>query len=109
MPKKDWKSNLKKLTYTKGVDVFKMEKRPYHDWRIVVVSFFVLLSFSVGFNVYMSLQINKDSFFAVAQKATGVVRFNEEGLAAVVKLLDEKAALFEKVMAEGVGVVDPSL
>ena len=109
MPKKDWKTDFKKLTYTKGVDALKMERRPYHDWRIIVMSFFILLTFSFGFNIYMSVEIDKDSFFAITPKATGVVRFNEAGLVTVVQALNEKAARFEKVKTEGVDVVDPSL
>lgn len=109
MPKKDWKEELKKLTTSKGSDSLKMEITPYRDWRIVVVIFFTGLIGSFGFNIYMSIEINKDSFFATAPKSTGVITFNEEGLAKVVAGLDEKATLFEKVRKEGVAVVDPSL
>lgn len=109
MPKKDWKAEFKKLTVSKGTDALKMEITPYRDWRIVVTVFFIGLVISLGFNIYMSIEINSDSFFATAPKSTGVIKFNEEGLAKVIAGFDEKSALFEKVKKEGVAVVDPSL
>lgn len=109
MPKKDWTAELKKLTYSKGVDKLKMEITPYRDWRVVVIIFFIALVGSFAFNIYMSIEINRDSFFATAPKTTGVIKFNEEGLAKVIKILDEKEALFEKAKTEGVTIVDPSL
>lgn len=106
---KNLEVELKKLTYSKGVDVLKMEITPYRDWRMVVIVFFVGLIASFAFNVYMSIEINRDSFFTTGSKNTGGVKFNEEGLAKVVQGLDEKQAIFEKARTEGVGMVDPSL
>jgi hypothetical protein len=109
MKKIDWKAEFKKLTYSKGVDPQKMEITPFRDWRVVVIVFFGGLAVSLSFNIYMSIEINKDSFFATAPKSSGVVKFNEEGLAKVIVGIDEKAARFEKAKAEGVAIVDPSL
>lgn len=109
MKKIDWKAELKKLTTTKGSDPLKMEITPYRDWRVVVIVFFVGLLTSFGFNIYMSIEINRDSFFAAAPKSTGVIKFNEDGLSKVITGIDEKAARFEKIKTEGVDVVDPSL
>ena len=109
MPKKDWKAELKKLTYSKGVDALKMEITPYRDWRIVVIVFFIVLVSSIGFNVYVFIEINSDTFFSSAPKSTGVIKFNEEGLTKVVAGLDEKRAIFEKVKKDGVAITDPSL
>lgn len=109
MQKKDWKSEFKKLTYSKGVDKIKMEITPYRDWRIVVVVFFVVLASSVWFNMYVFIEINRDTFFSATPKSAGVVKFNEEGLAKVIDGLDEKEAIFEKAKNEGVVIVDPSL
>lgn len=109
MPKKDWNAEFKKLTYSKGVDALKMEITPYRDWRIVVILFFIVLVSSIGYNSYVFIEINRDTFFTAAPKSTGVIKFNDEGLAKVVAGLDEKAALFEKVKKEGVAIVDPSI
>ncbi|MDO8604263.1 MAG: hypothetical protein Q7K40_02585 [bacterium] len=105
----NWKAELKKITNSKGVDALKLEITPYRDWRIVVAVFFLGLLSSFAFNVYMSIEINRDSFFTTLPKSTGVVRFNEQGLAKVVAGLDEKAAVFEKAVTEGVAMIDPSL
>ncbi len=109
MPKKDWKAEFKKLTYSKGVDKLKMEITPYRDWRSVVIVFFIVLVSSIWFNTYVFIEINRDTFFTVTPKSSGVVKFNEEGLAKVIAGLDEKNAIFEKAKNEGVVIVDPSL
>lgn len=109
MPKKDWKAEFKKLTYSKGVDALRMELTPYRDWRIVVVLFFIALVSSIAYNTYVFIEINRDSFFTAAPKSSGVVKFNEEGLAKVISGLDEKGAIFEKAKNEGVAISDPSL
>lgn len=86
-----------------------MEITPYRDWRILVTMFFVGLVVSIGFNVYMSTEISRDSFFTVTPKAFDGVKLNDDGLAKVIVDIDEKAARFETIKSEGVQVVDPSL
>lgn len=109
MPKKDWKAEFKKLTYSKGVDALRMEITPYRDWRVVVILFFIALVSSIAYNTYVFIEINRDTFFTAAPKSSGVVKFNEEGLAKVIAGLDEKGAIFEKAKNEGVAISDPSL
>ena len=109
MFKKDWNKEFKKLTASKGVDQFKVEPTPYRDWRLLVLSFFTLLVVSVGFNIYMSIEINRDSFFTTTPKIEEGTVFNSEGLTAVLADLATKEATFEKLRTEGVVVVDPSL
>ncbi|OHA80075.1 MAG: hypothetical protein A2747_00425 [Candidatus Yonathbacteria bacterium RIFCSPHIGHO2_01_FULL_44_41] len=109
MLKKNLEILLKKFTKSRGVDALKMEITPYRDWRMVVIIFFVGLVVSLGFNIYMLTEINRDSFFITAPKVIGVVKFNEEGFAKVVMDINEKAARFEKIINEGAAVVDPSL
>lgn len=109
MFKKNWSKGLKKIFSTKGVDTLKMEIAPYRDWRILVSTFFVGLVASFGFNVYMSIKIDSDNFFATTPKSNSGVTLNEEGLTKILKELDEKSAAFEKVKNEGVAIADPSL
>ena len=107
--KKDWNKEFKKLTTSKASDPSKAEPTPYRDWRLLVSGFFVLLVISVGFNIYMSIEINRDSFFTTTPKTGEGVVFNGEGLAAVLEDLAMKEAAFERLITEGVSVVDPSL
>lgn len=109
MLKKDWGKEFKKLTTSKGFDVSKKEPAPYHDWRLLVIGFFVALVLSVGFNIYMSIEINRDSFFTTTPKVEQGVVFNSEGLTWVLQDLASKEAAFEKLKTEGLPVVDPSL
>lgn len=109
MAKKDWTAELKKLTYSKGSDALKMETTPYRDWRILVVVFFIGLIGSMAYNIYMLIEIDRDTFFTQAPKSSGVIKFNEDGLAKVIAGIDEKADRFEKAKKEGTAVVDPSI
>ena len=109
MSKKDWKLGFKKIASSKGTDPFKMDITPYRDWRILVAAFSLGLIGSLGFNIYMSLEISGDGFTSEGIAATTVVKFNEEGLKKAITIIDEKEAQFEKVKTEGITVVDPSL
>lgn len=109
MFKKDWFKEFKKLFSSKGSDPTKMEVTPFRDWRIVVVSFFAGLAVSLGFNIYMSIEINRDTFFTTAPVASEGAVFNKEGLTKVLTGLAEREAIFEKTKKEGTPVVDPSL
>ncbi|MHB1118021.1 MAG: hypothetical protein ACYCZ7_00615 [Minisyncoccota bacterium] len=109
MFKKDWHTGLKKLIASKGLDPFKAEPSPYRDWRFLVIGFFVALIFLIGFHVYMSIEINRDSFFAATPKVESGVKFDREGLGRVLNDFAAKEAAFEKLRTEQAPVVDPSL
>ena len=109
MDKINIKAEFKKLTSSKGSDPLKMEITPYRDWRILVGVFTLGLVASAGFNVYMSLEINKDNFFVTTAKPVGVIKFNDTGLADVMTIIDKKAAAFYAAKKESATVVDPSL
>lgn len=106
---KDWLKKLSNISATKGVDPSKVEITPFRDWRIIVATFFVSLLLSIGFNVYMSIEINRDNFFTTPVKSTDMEVFNKDGLASVLRALGEKEGLFEKARTERVIVADPSL
>lgn len=110
LPKtKDLEKKFKKLLVSKGSDKAKIEITPYRDWRVIVIVFFAGLVASAGFNAYMFIQINQDSFFTQTEKpALGSV-LNRSGLAEINKRFTNSAEQFEKVSKDGVTVVDPSL
>lgn len=109
MFKKDWSKGVKKLFSSKGFDPMKMEIAPFRDWRIIVVTFFAGLVISLGFNIYLSIEVNRDNFFTATTVADEGIIFKKDDLAKVLAGLAEKEALFEKVRTEGVSVVDPSI
>jgi len=109
MQKKDWNKEFKKLTASKGSDPSKIAASPYRDWRIVVAGFFIGLVALLGFNIYISFEINQDNFSLVTPKSDQGVSFNNEGLATVLEGLAAKETTFERLKIEGVPVVDPSL
>lgn len=109
MFKKDLIKEFKKHSSLKGADSTKLEITPFRDWRIVAVTFFVGLALSVGFNVYMSIGINRDSFFTATPKNGETVTLKKDDLAKVLAGFAEREALFEKAGTEKSAVVDPSL
>ena len=109
MAKKDWTKILKSKTASKGSDPFKKEITPYRDWRILAGVFFVALVASLGFNIYMSIEINGDNFFNVTPVANADVMLNKDGLDKILASFADKAAAFDKTKTGGVPVVDPSL
>lgn len=86
-----------------------MEVAPYRDWRILVKVFFIGLVVSLGFNIYMWVEISSDNFFTTVPKTPVWVELNKDGLAKTLAELSDKEFTFEKVRTEGVFVVDPSL
>ncbi len=109
MTKKDLTNAFKKFFTSRGGDALKMEITPYRDWRVVVVVFFLGLTTSLGFNVYMSIEINRDNFFTAESKNGGEVVLNKKGLEKILADLEEKNTVFKKVSTEGLHMVDPSL
>lgn len=109
MIKKEWTTELRTLFSSDGADSSKMEITPFRDWMVIIAVFFGGLAVSVGANIYMSVEINKDSFFTTAPKGGESVTLNKEGLSNVLSGLAEKEFLFEKARTEKSTVVDPSL
>lgn len=103
---KNW---LKKISFSKGADALKMEITPFRDWRNLVVLFFIWLSVSFIFNIYMSVGVNRDHFFSTPKKINNVTVLDIEGLKTVAGKIDEKAASFEKAKSEKLTTSDPSL
>lgn len=99
---------VKEFFSTKGVDAGKVEITPNRDWKIIAICFFTVLVISLGFNIYMSFQINNDSFFTAAPKKYEGVTFNRDGLTAVLSKLAAKEASLSQVSTTTASVVDPS-
>ncbi len=93
----------------KEVNTSKVETAPYHDWRNVVILFFVGLVSLIGFNSHMFLEINRGSFFATTPRSEEFAKFNSDGLMRVLNNLLAKESTFEKLKTERVPVIDPSL
>lgn len=109
MIKKDWIKAIKKIRASKGADPYKIEIAPFHDWKIVVVGFFVGLAISLAFNIYMSFQINNESFFSGEETTEAKMEVNSKALSEVLENMATKEANFEKIKKAGVPVLDPSL
>ncbi|MDD5152588.1 MAG: hypothetical protein PHS95_01120 [Candidatus Pacebacteria bacterium] len=109
MPKKDLTKNFKKLFSSREADSSRAEITPYRDWLIIVIVFFVGIVASVLFNIYLSMQINSDSFSVAGQKNPEGLKLNHKGLTEVLDNFSAKETAFEKLKTEGVTVVDPSL
>lgn len=106
---KDWLKFIKKVFQVKRKDTSKMEITPYRDWAILMWSAFVVFSVSLGFNIYMSININQDNFFGSPTPDTSGTILNKAGLDSALGIITSKEALFEKTRTQKITVVDPSL
>ncbi len=98
----------KKIFESKGSDPLKIETSPYRDWKILIIVFFVSIAVSVGFNIYMLVQINNDNFFSSgAQQQSGPL-LNRDGLTAVLTQLAAKEAIVSGKATTTTSLVDPS-
>lgn len=109
MVNKKWANNIKKITTTKGTDPLKMGITPFRDWKRVVTYSFGGLIISLGFNIYMSFQINHERFFSVEKAIESGVAFNSEALSQVLNDIAKKEENFQRIKVEGVSVADPSV
>lgn len=109
MLKKDLNKELKKLFTPKKTGMPKTSITPYRDWRMAVIVFFGGLLFSLGFSVYMFIEISRDSFFVTVPKGAEAVTLNRDGLSRALGGLVAKETLFEELKIKSVPVVDPSL
>lgn len=98
---------MKGVLSSKGTDSAKIEPMPYRDWKIIVLSFFGGLVLSLGFNIYMSYQINNDNFFTTSTQKQAGPTLNREGLGKVLAGLAAKEDFLAKPIADTT-IVDPS-
>ncbi|MEK7460516.1 MAG: hypothetical protein AAB628_03140 [Patescibacteria group bacterium] len=109
MLKKNWSKEIKKILTTKGVDSHKMEITPFRDWKKIATYSFVGLILSLGVNIYMSFQINDESFFSAEKITNEGAIFNSNSLSEVLEDIENREQNFEKIKKEGISVLDPSL
>lgn len=107
--KKSLGGKIKKMFTTKGSDATKIEITPYRDWRVVVLVFFIGILTSFGFNAYLFMGVNEDSFFGGTMKKDEVVTFNKEKLLGVLDTFQKKEEKSEALKKVPTPIVDPSL
>lgn len=106
MFKKFWSNNIKN---SNEADSAKMEITPFRDWKIILMVSLVGFMVSLGFNIYMSLQLSQEKFFSVKRNVEPGVVFNSYALSLVLENIAKKEGDFERIKIEGVSVPDPSL
>lgn len=116
MFKKDFIKRAKDIFSLKGIgsllgnsDPSKIGIAPYRDWRMVGIGFFTIFLVSLGFNIYILFEVNRDNLFVVSQSINHEVSFNREGLNRVLGLFATREASFERLKKETVDARDPSL
>ncbi len=92
-------------------DKFKSFLTPYRDWKIIVISFFILFVIIGIANAYFFIQIDAGKiFFKVEKKPTKNFEvLNVSGLKKTVQFFGNKEKNFEALSKEKLNIVDPSL
>ena len=95
MIEKNVKNVAKKSFSFHARDIFKNEATPYRDWRLIAVTFFVILSISLFLNIYMFIKISNDNFFTDTTKGNIGAELNRDGITKVLEILEaEKSSLY---------------
>ena len=84
--------------------------KAHHDWKIMVMSFTVLVGITITINIYLFLQINSGTSLGGGQTvatSTGVV--SKKNLEETVQFFQERKARLEDLKTIKPDVVDPSM
>lgn len=104
------KKSMRRLMAIGDYDKEKMEVFPFRDWHIVTILFGLGFIVSVGYHVYLFMNINEDNFFATVPSVTEEVPvFDEEKIIKTILLFDEQDARFERLKMASTTTADPSL
>lgn len=105
----DIKRIIKRLAQHQDKDKFKIEMTPHRDWRILVITFAVLVV-AVGFaSFYIFVQIERDEIFIAKEGEKAHARiFNTQKLKDTIKTFEEKKATLEILRTERPPIIDPS-
>ena len=93
----------------RGADSSKIEISPYRDWRIALIIFFIGLFISLGFNLYILYEVNRDNFSGAPQAVIREVSLSHEGLMKSLRLIETKEEAFGKIKTRIIDMGDPSL
>ena len=99
---------LKKFTFSKGEDSSKGMFKPYRDWKILVIVFFVALIISIGLNTYLSVQIIDNNFLTASIPTNSGPVLDRDGLTKVLSDFAAREAFLANPNATTSPVVDPS-
>jgi hypothetical protein len=109
MSKFNLKNIIKKVSRVRGKDKLKAQIRPYRDWVVLLVIFFILLTFLAVVNVYLFTIINKEEIFAEQRPAGEEVEMlDTDTLKSTIEFFDGRSENFDKLLKQKPGVVDPS-
>lgn len=101
--------SIRRLLSVGDRDTEKLEVYPLRDWRTLSILFAVGFVCSVGYHMYLFMNINEDNFFATTAVVTPEpVAFNSEKIAATIALFNEQDAEFERFKAASTTIADPS-
>ncbi len=87
-----------------------ISSKAHHDWKMMVLSCFVLSAFSIAGNIYFFAKINNGSLFsaeAAAEPVSDVV--SKKNLEDTVVFFKNKQARFEDLKTLKPSVVEPSM
>jgi hypothetical protein len=84
--------------------------RPGTDWKVIAVTFFVLLAIATGVNLFLYIQIKNNAWWTVDETNTVYrVKINQKALKDTVEEFGARKEKFEEFASTTVSVGDPSL
>ena len=84
--------------------------RPARDWKIILISFSVLLVISVFFFIYLYIEINNDSLFTTTVTSVDMnEKINTDLLQKTVDQINTNVTIFSNAQTGTSTVADPSI
>ncbi|MEK7179852.1 MAG: hypothetical protein AAB706_00065 [Patescibacteria group bacterium] len=107
--KLDIKKFFKKVSKKKTFHYVHGQFHPRHDWSILIVIFFIIISFGFIFNFYLFLRIAAGDIFRTETEAVKVETLDREAIQGMVNLFKERARLLEELKSNPIEIPDPLL
>lgn len=80
---------------------------PRHDWSILLVIFFIIISLGCIFNFYLFLRIAAGDIFRTEAEAITVETLDREAIQGMINLFEERAKHLEELKSNPIKVPDP--
>lgn len=84
--------------------------RPGTDWKVIVITFFILMLVAAGVNLFMYMQVKNNAWWKVEETNTAYqVKINQKGLKDIIERFEDQKVKLESFKSGGVLLRDPSL
>ncbi len=106
----DFKKIFLKIKAPKRKEFRTISSKAHHDWKFILISFFILSTLVVSLNTYIFFEISKGEIFVKEiESGLGSEVISEKNLENAVRFFEERQIRFDRLQIEKPVIPDPSL